>query len=197
MKEDRSELLIAALLTIVAMSTRILFNKLQFFNFNAVMASAFFAGAYLSKQKLALAIPIAALFVTDLVLGLTIDQSGIHLSFYDWKLMLFVYGSFALILFFGQYSRERGTLLSWIMSLLAGSLSFFLITNFAAWLFAERTTAYPHTFAGLMQSYAMGIPFYRNTLIGDLTFSAALFGAYELAKLRVQRVQLARVIAGS
>jgi hypothetical protein len=178
MQKDRSELLLVALLTIVAMSTRILFNKLHFFNFNAVMASAFFAGAYLSKRKLALIIPIAALFLTDLALGL-----------YDWRLMGFVYGSFALVLFFGQYYREHSTLLSWVMSLLGGSISFFLITNFASWLFAEGMTAYAHNFAGLMQAYTMGLPFYRNTLLGDIGFSAALFGAYELFKLRTSARQ--------
>ncbi len=172
MKEDQSELLFAALLTIVAMATRVLFNKLHFFNFNAVMASAFFAGAYLSKRKIALIIPLLALFLTDLALGL-----------YDWRLMGFVYGSFALVLFFGQYYREHATLLSWIMSLLAGSVSFFLITNFAVWMIGDGSF-YPHTMTGLIESYTMGLPFYRNTLLGDITFSAALFGAFELYKLR-------------
>jgi len=172
MKENKSEFLIVVTLTVFAMATRILFNKLGFFNFNAVMATALFAGAYLSKQKFAVIIPVVALFATDLYLGL-----------YDWKLMGVVYLAFGLVIFFGQHYRENPTLLRWVTSVLGGSLSFFLLTNFAVWLFGDGTF-YTHTVEGLTKCFTMALPFYRNTILGDFTFSAVLFGAVELARLR-------------
>jgi hypothetical protein len=60
-------------------------------------------------------------------------------------------------------------------------VSFFLITNFAWWPF--YTTLYPHTLSGLIESYTMGLPFYKYSLISDLLFSAVLFGGFEMAKV--------------
>jgi hypothetical protein len=94
MKQNRNQVLIAVLLTLVAMSTRLLFNAVHFYNFNAVMATALFAGAYLSRNKLVVLIPIVALFVTDLAMGL-----------YDWKLMAIVYGLFSTVGFMRRSPR--------------------------------------------------------------------------------------------
>jgi hypothetical protein len=54
------------------------------------------------------------------------------------------------------------------------SVSFFVISNFAVW--AASPEMYPRTFAGLMMSYAAGIPFFPRTAESDLFFSAAMFG---------------------
>jgi hypothetical protein len=167
MKQNRNQVLIAVLLTLVAMSTRLLFNAVHFYNFNAVMATALFAGAYLSRNKLVVLIPIVALFVTDLAMGL-----------YDWKLMAIVYGAFVLTIFYGRFYAENSTLLSFVVTVLGGSLSFFLLTNGAVWMFGDGTF-YPKTFAGLIECYSMGLPFYRNTLLGDILFSGALFAGYQ------------------
>jgi hypothetical protein len=37
---------------------------------------------------------------------------------------------------------------------------------------------YSKDFTGLMSSYALGLPFFWNTLAGDLFYSAVLFGIY-------------------
>ena len=67
------------------------------------------------------------------------------------------------------------------LAALGGSLTFFLVTNFAWWPF--YTTLYPHTLGGLLQSYTMALPFYKNSLISDMLFSAVLFGGFEMAKV--------------
>ena len=61
---------------------------------------------------------------------------------------------------------------------MAGSISFYLITNFAEWAFYDL---YPHTAAGLIEGYVAAIPFFRNTLASDLLFSVLIFGTYWLA----------------
>jgi hypothetical protein len=42
-------------------------------------------------------------------------------------------------------------------------------------------------FGGMIESYVMGLPFFRSQIIGDVMYSGALFGAYELAKMFVFR----------
>jgi hypothetical protein len=59
---------------------------------------------------------------------------------------------------------------------LAGGLAFFLVTNFVSW--ARQDLPYAMTPAGLLESYVNGIPFLRGTLLGDLTFTAVLFGLH-------------------
>jgi hypothetical protein len=59
---------------------------------------------------------------------------------------------------------------------LAASGLFFLVTNFGSWL--EQALPYGYSLAGLMDCYAAAVPFYRGTLVGDLAFTAALFGAH-------------------
>ena len=66
-----------------------------------------------------------------------------------------------------------------IGSALAGSVSFFLISNFAVWAAWDM---YPRTVAGLMACYEAGIPFFRHAVVGDLLFTAVMFGAPALAQ---------------
>jgi hypothetical protein len=39
---------------------------------------------------------------------------------------------------------------------------------------------YPHTWAGLMTSYTLGLPFFRPAVEGDLLFTAAMFATPSL-----------------
>src|ERR1051326_8195750 len=125
MNQSRNQVLFAGLLVVFAIATRVIFNALHLYNFNAIMASGFFAGAYLGSKRTGLAIPFIAMLVTDAVLG-----------FYDWHLMLFIYASFESAIFIGMFYAKNPTLLRWIGSVLGGSLLFFFVTNGAVWLFA-------------------------------------------------------------
>lgn len=58
------------------------------------------------------------------------------------------------------------------------SLGFFFVSNFVSWL--EQALDYGYSLRGLLNCYAAGVPFYRGTLLGDLVFSAALFGAHAM-----------------
>jgi len=175
MNQYREQALLAGLLVVFAIATRIIFNMLHVYNFNAVMAAGLFAGAYLGSKRIGIVIPFIALAITDAVIG-----------YYDWKLMAVVYASFAVAVLIGKFYAKDATLLRWIASVLGGSLTFFVATNFAVWVFGDGSF-YPHTLAGLGQCFTMAIPFYRNTLLGDLTWSAVLFGGYELLKLSLPK----------
>ncbi|MBI2036168.1 hypothetical protein HYT17_00830, partial [Candidatus Microgenomates bacterium] len=71
---------------------------------------------------------------------------------------------------------------------LFSSLLFFLITNFGVWLIGGL---YPKTFTGLVNAYFYAIPFFRNTLMGDVFYTGLFFGGYEIMlkalKLKTQK----------
>ena len=134
-------------------------------NVSPVAAMALFGGVYFSDRKLAFIIPLFSLVVSDLIIGL-------H------DTLPFVYGAFAVTVLAGIWLRDKLSLMSVAGTALAASLLFFVVTNFGAWLF--NPGLYPMTSAGLLQSYVAGIPFYANTLAGDLFFTALLFGGFYL-----------------
>jgi len=133
-------------------------------NFTPVGAMALFGGACVADRRLALALPLAALVLSDLVIGLHV-------------LMPVVYGSFALNVLLGRWLRARRTLVPTAAVTLVGSVQFFLVTNFACWVLA-----YPHTVAGLGACYVAALPFFQNTLLGDATFATLLFGGLAAAE---------------
>lgn len=135
-------------------------------NAASITAVALFGGAYLCDKRLAFLVPIAALFLSDLVLG-----------FYSH--MEVVYGSFALVVCIGLLLRRRCTPLAIGGAALASSALFFVVTNFSVWVFGSL---YPKTIAGLFTCYVAAIPFFQNTLLGDALYTVALFGGFALAE---------------
>ncbi len=130
-------------------------------NFAPVAAAALFASVYIGRQWGPLA-AVGAMFMSDAVIG-----------FYDWRLMLAVYGSFALVGLLGRLLNRRSSLVEVLGVSVLASFFFFATTNAAVWLL---TPAYSRGIDGLMSAYVMGLPFLRNTLAGDMAFSFGLFG---------------------
>lgn len=127
-----------------------------------IAAMALFSGAAFQRKPWAVLIPLLAMFISDLAIG-THDQ------------MVSVYGSIVLISFIGFALSKKRTWGRVILASILSSTVFFLMTNFTVWLTTEM---YAKTSAGLVECYTMALPFYRNGLIGDLAFSAILFGAW-------------------
>ena len=144
-------------------------------NFTAVGAMALFGGAYFNKKYLAFAVPVIAMFLTDLILGL-------HQGMYA------VYLSFVLIVMIGITLKGRIKIGNIFLASVLASVLFFIITNFAQWL---SFPLYSKDIAGLIECYTAAVPFFGYTILGDLFFVGVLFGAFELAKNKFP--QLARV----
>ena len=86
----------------------------------------------------------------------------------------------SVVLGFGLRGRARaGRVLAYC---LAGSVLFFVVTNFGAWL---ASPMYPRSGAGLLQAYVAGIPFFQWTLLGTLAYAALLFGGFALLRARL------------
>ena len=100
--------------------------------------------------------------------------------------MLFVYAGFALTVYIGIRIQKSITVTHVAASAVGASVLFFLLTNLGAWM---TSGLYPITMGGLMQAYAAGIPFFQNSLIGNLVFTAVMFGGYALLQRKYFAVQ--------
>ena len=142
-------------------------------NFTPIGAMALFGGAYIGRRALAFAAPLGALLLSDLVLG-----------FYHG--MATVYFSVALIVMIGIVALGRISPIRVGLAALASSILFFVVTNFGMWLFSGF---YPRTLAGLEACYVAAIPFFQNTVAGDLFYAALLFGGFKIAELLSPRLK--------
>lgn len=144
-------------------------------NVAPIAAMALFCGCYLQDKRLAFVVPLLALLLSDLVLGF---YAGI----------VYVYLGFALVVLLGFWLRGRDRWVNILGASVTASLIFFLVSNFSAWM----VLPYPATFAGLGEAYLAGIPFLRNSMLGDLFFTVCLFGLWRAAHAGLPRL-LSRV----
>ena len=130
-------------------------------NATPVMAIALFGGTYLSKRWGVL-LPLAIVVVSDLLIM--------------WhRTVSFTWAAFALTGTLGWWLRRSPSPGRILCAALTGSSVFFLMTNFGVW---AAGGLYPPTVPGLWECYVAGLPFFRNTVAGDLVYTVALFGAY-------------------
>lgn len=137
-------------------------------NFAPITAMALFGGAYFANKKSAFIVTAVALFVSDLFLGF-------H------YLVPAVYVSFMLVVLIGTAIKENRKLLSIAGASIASSVLFFVLTNFAEWAFGVM---YPKTAVGLAACFTAAIPFFGNTLVGDLFFISLFVALFEAAKYK-------------
>jgi hypothetical protein len=134
--------------------------------FTPLPASLLFFGARGSRRMMW--IPLALVVVCDIVLTkyvyalpMTWDQ------FVTWAW-------YAGVLWLGTNLKENQKPVRVVAASLTTSVSFFVISNFAVW---AATNLYPKTVAGLMTSYAIGLPHFRRSVPGDLLFTTVMFAA--------------------
>jgi hypothetical protein len=144
-------------------------------NFAPIAAMALFGGACFAHRRAAFAVPLAAMLLSDLAIGLV---SG-NLSLGVHRLLPVVYGSFALITCLGLWLRQRRKFVPIAGATFAGSVLFFTLSNFGVWILGS---AYPKTWDGLVACYVAAIPFFHNTFLGDAIYAAALFGGLALVE---------------
>lgn len=135
-------------------------------NFAPVAALALFAGAHFRDNRMAFLLPLAAMMLSDLLIGL-------HGQ------MLVVYGCFAATVGIGMLLRDRIRVVPVAAAAVGGSLLFFAVTNLAVW---ALDAMYPLTLEGLVACYVAAIPFLHNTLLGTAFYTALLFGGFALAE---------------
>jgi hypothetical protein len=161
---------VALILTVLAALVRLVPHPP---NFAPVGAAALFGGARLRGWQ-AYLVPLLAMVLTDPIRSRIEGAS----TPYSWT-SLIVYGCFLISVVLGRaLLRGSSSPLRIASVALLGSVQFFFFTNFAVWLGAY----YPHTWAGFVACYTAAIPFFAYTVLGDLCYCGALFGAYAWLK---------------
>ena len=144
-------------------------------NVSPVAAMALFGGAYFADKRVAFIVPFLALFLSDLFLGL-------H------NTMIFVYAGFSLTVAIGFALKNRVTMTNTLFEAVAASIVFFLLTNFGSWLMSGL---YAKSASGLMQAYVAGVPFFQNSLLGNLAYVAIIFGGYSVLQRNFSGLKVA------
>lgn len=185
----RSGLVLLCGMIVAAALTRLIPHP---YNFTPIGAMALFAGANIRNRLLAVIVPLAAMGLSDAFIQH--DFLPMHVV---------IYATFAVMVGLGMllpYCRasllagmadrggreSAGRLRSMLVSVLCvgsfalfTSLLFFVVTNFACWLLYPF---YEQTPAGLALCFTAAIPFFGNTLAGDLFYCTVLFGGFALAE---------------
>lgn len=157
-------------------------------NFSPVASIALFGAAFFSRKYLAYILPLVAMFLSDLLVN-----NIIYAQWYGefrWFTPGFasIYGSFLLITLMGSTVLKKVSLPRVLGSSVGASIIFFLITNLGFWYAGEL---YPITWEGMLMSYTAALPFFDNTLAGNLVYSTVLFGGYALAQQRYPALRVA------
>ena len=146
-------------------------------NFTPIGAIALFAGAHFTSKRAAFLVPLVALLISDFITGLHV-------------LIPFVYACFALNVLLGFWIRRQKSAPRTISAVLIGAAVFFVVTNFGSWLAFETFSKTP---AGLLACYASAIPYLINSVLGDLFYSAVLFGGLAFAEYKFPALRHAEV----
>jgi len=131
-------------------------------NFSPVLAVALFSGIFIKDKRLAVSVPLIIMLITDLIIGF-------H------QTMLAVYLCFFLMVIIGFSISDKINIFKALGATVAGSLIFFVVTNFYFWLVGGL---YQMNLEGLTDCYVRAIPFYRTAVLGDLIYMGALYGSF-------------------
>ncbi len=161
--------MLAYIFVLFAVAVRFLPHPLAF---TPVGAALLYFGARRPRRQLWL--PLVVLAGSDVVLTTLIYRypfSWDHFVTWAW---------YAGMLWLGTTLAEKTGAVRVLATALAGSVSFFVISNFAVWAAWEM---YPRNFAGLMMCYDAALPFFRRAVEGDLLFTSLMFGAPVVANM--------------
>jgi len=147
-------------------------------NFSPVIALALFSGAYVNKRY-AVIMPVLLMALTDLILGM-------------YNSVFFTWIAIGLAAALGIRLRARKTFGAVLLNSILSAVLFFIISNFGVWLMSGM---YVHNMSGLASCFVLAIPFFRNTLLSTLIYSAILFMAYEVIAARVKNTKLAYILS--
>ena len=145
----------------------------HFPNFAPMGAIALFAVAFYKRKSLALIIPVTAWWLSDLFLNNTRYATSEEFSWFTMD-QFFSIIALIIIVVLGGFLLKKLSVSKIILGSTGASLVFFIISNFGVWM---NGMLYPKTLQGLIECYAMAIPFYHATFLSDMIYTSMFFGA--------------------
>jgi len=167
LKSSFSYLVILAVLIALGVAGRLLPHPP---NFTPMAAIALFAGFIFIKRYMAVVAVVSTMILCDYF-----AFGSLSVSWFGSKSMFVVYLALLFPIVFKNFLQKKLGVLRIFGAALASSSVFFLATNFAVWAFSPM---YEKTLEGLVLCYTMAIPFFQNTVAGDLIWSGVIFGTY-------------------
>ncbi len=156
-------------------------------NFAPIGALGLFGAAYFTRKWIAIILPLASLWLSDVVINNTLYAQYYKEFTFFYDGFYWIYGTIALTTFLGFYMLKKVSVKNVLASSILASILFFLITNFGCW---PSNPMYSQDFKGLIACYIAGIPFFGGTLAGNIFYSIVLFGGFELAKSKFPVLEL-------
>ena len=154
-KVTNKNLLIASII-ILAVLSRIVPHPP---NFVPITGVALFSSKKINNKLFGIFLPIIPLFISDLFIGIGFIN-------------IFVYLSFTIIYFIGTTLKKID-----VKTVFLSSVIFFILTNLGVWYLG-----YPKNIEGLITCFTLAVPFFVNTILGDLFYSFILFRSYKFAE---------------
>lgn len=167
-KISNTTILAIVLVVLAALSRIALYPN----NFSPIIAIALFSGAVIHDKKWAFLLPLGAMLLSDILFEVFNIDSG----FWGYGQVL-NYAVLVGITAIG-FSIKKINVLNVTGFTILSSLLFFFLSNAVVWVTVKGM--YAPGISGLRDSLIAGLPFLKNGLIADLTFSAILFGGYAL-----------------
>jgi len=161
--------------------SRFLFLTPSLANFSPVGAMALFGGAYFANKRWSYAIPMLALWISNLVLNNVVYKE--YYPTFSLGIEPGVFVSFAVMVTIGIFLLKKVNAQNILVANLLGTFAFFVVSNFFVW---TEGILYAQDWNGLVLAYTNAIPFLKNSLMSNLLFSAVMFGAFEAAKRQVR-----------
>jgi len=130
-------------------------------NFTPIIAVAIVSGYFFKNLNLSILTLLIAMLMSDLFIG-----------FYE--NMIFVYVSLLIITFTFYKISNKINFKNLFVYGFAGSLIFFIISNFGVWALGSPgldNLPYEKSLAGLIECYIFAIPFFGNTFLSTLIFA--------------------------
>jgi len=180
MKFSRSDTLQFRALVSVTVAAALMRLLPHPYNLTPIAGLALFGGAHFRDLRLAFAVPLLAMFASDLVLAVVVYGGAAFRS------MPLVYLAFAMTVALGRCLRSRRTSIGIGLASVGAALLFYLITNLGVWL---QGNLYPMSAEGLVACYAAAIPYLRNDILGNLFYALVFFGGFALVKQRSSALQ--------
>lgn len=162
-------------------------------NFAPIGAMALFGSAYFSKKHIALIMPVLSMWLGDIVINNTIYAQYFDGFTFFYHGFYWTYLAFVLIGLVGFILLKRTKPQNIFVASLTASILFFLISNFGVW---TSGTIYTKDFSGLLTCYTAAIPFFKNSLMGDLVYCGILFGSFEFAQHKFPILKISTIRYG-
>jgi hypothetical protein len=179
MKLNRNTIIFyIALVVITTLIKVICAPRLEFSGTTGIIALALFAGLVDMEKKQAFLLPLIALFVSNLIIDVLFRLNMFPFAgFYKWQFIEYALLGFALTGMGMLLNKLKTT--GAILGIITGPTVFFIISNFIVWLASRNALGYSNDFKGLMNCYAAGLPFYRNSLLSTAILLPVFIASYQ------------------